>query len=84
MKVKRTYQLSSDTVEAVRKLVQQEHAAPSQDALVETALQEYIQRRRYQDESAVWAVAANDPSFREEVAQLEEEFQTADRAIWPE
>lgn len=82
MKVKRTYQLSADTVNAVRELVQRKHAAGSQDALVEAALRDYIRRLREAEEAEVWA-AASDPGLAGEGQLFEAEFRTADRESWP-
>lgn len=83
VKVKRTYQLSRETVEAVRELVGEKHAAVSQDALVEAALRDYIRRRRDAEDAEAWAMAAGDPDLTGEAQNMEVEFRSADRETWP-
>lgn len=83
MKVKRTYNLGAATVATVRELVEQRHLAPSQDALVETALADFFMAVRHADEARQFADAARDPDIAEEIATLEREFQTADGETWP-
>jgi hypothetical protein len=62
MKIKRTYNLSSDTVAAVKRLVEEEHRAPSQDALVEQAIREYARLLQDAADAALWAQAADSSS----------------------
>ena len=83
MKTKRTYNLSSETVAQVRMLVQR-RVAPSQDALVEMALEDFFMAVRHADEAQQFAEAALDPELVAEAAQLEAEFRTADLETWPE
>ena len=84
MKVKRTYNLSEQTVTTVREMVEQRHVAPTQDALVEMALTDFFMALRYADEARVFGEAANDPEVAAELALLEAEFAAADRETWPE
>ena len=74
MKVKRTYNLGAATVATVRELVVQRHLAPSQDALVETALADFFMAARHADEARQFAAAARDPEIAAENAALEREF----------
>jgi hypothetical protein len=83
VKVKRTYQLSREIVQAVRDLVQRRHLAPSQDALVETALREFVRRQRDAEEAEIWAAAASDPELAGEASRFEQEFGASDRQTWP-
>lgn len=84
MKVKRTYNLSPETVSAVRDLVERQHVAPSQDALVEMALMDFFMAIRHAQEAALFAQAAADPELAAESALLDAEFAGADRETWPE
>jgi len=84
MKVKRTYNLSEATVAAVRELVEKEHVASSQDALVEMALADFFMALRYREEARRFEEARHDPEIASELALLEQEFRSADREIWPE
>jgi hypothetical protein len=84
MKVKRTYNLSAETVSAVRELVERDHVAPSQDALVEMALRDFLLTVQHAEEACLFAQAAVDPELTAESALLEAEFKTADRETWPE
>ncbi len=60
MKVKCTYKLSADTV---KRLVEENHVAASQDALVEDAINEYAGMLREAEEARQWSRAADDPIF---------------------
>ena len=84
MRIKRTYNLRADTVAAVRELVEERRLAPSQDALVEMALEDFFMAVRHADEARQFAEAVRDPEIAREITALEREFQTADREIWPE
>jgi hypothetical protein len=84
MKVKRTYNLSEETVNTVRELVERHHVAPSQDALVELALTDFILALRHAREAELFAQAAADPELAAEAALLAAEVAAADRETWPE
>lgn len=84
MKLKRTYNLSPDTVAAVRELVEERHIASSQDALVEMALTDFFLSLQHADEARRFASAAADPDLARERSLLDREFRTADRETWPE
>ncbi len=84
MKTKRTYNLSTETVDMVRRLVEEQQVAPSQDALVEQALTNFFMALRYEQEARQFAEAASDPEIREELTLLEREFALADHETWSE
>jgi hypothetical protein len=84
IRVKRTYNLSEGTVEKVRELVEKGHVAPSQDALVEMALTDFIRALQDAEEARLWSAAASDPALSAEAALMEVEFGTADLETWPE
>jgi hypothetical protein len=82
-RVKRTYNLSPATIRRVREMAERYRVAPSQDAVVELAVDE-LQRRLLEDtEAATWEAAASDPEFVAEAGELEAAFRTADRETWP-
>ena len=82
-KQKRTYNLAPSTVRAVRELADEYHAAPTQDGVIELAVDELQRRLREAAEADAWEAAAGDPGFTGEVRELEEAFATADRETWP-
>jgi hypothetical protein len=82
-KEKRTYNLTPRTVRAVRELADEYHAAATQDAVVELAVDELQRRVREQMEADAWAAAAADPGFIGEVKDLEDAYRSADRDTWP-
>jgi predicted transcriptional regulator len=82
-KQKRTYNLAPETVRAVQELADSYHAAPTQDAVIELAVDELQRRLREVAEAGVWDAAATDPAFIGEAAELEDAFAPADRETWP-
>lgn len=82
-RVKRTYNLSANTVHRVREMAERYGVASSQDAVVELAVDELERRLRDAAEAAEWEKAASDPSFQAEVGDFETAFRTADRETWP-
>lgn len=82
-KVKRTYNLDPGTVTRVRELSEQYGVAPSQDAVIELAVDELERRLREQREADVWAAAAADPAYRTEIEDLASAYEPADRETWP-
>lgn len=82
-KEKRTYNLAPSTVRAVRELADEYHAAPTQDAVIELAVDELQRRLREDVEAKAWEAAAADPSFIGEVGELEKAYRRADRETWP-
>ena len=82
-KQKRTYNLAPRTVRAVRELADEYHAAPTQDAVIELAVDELQRRLREAAEADAWEAAAGDAGFMTEAMELDEAFATADRETWP-
>lgn len=81
-KTKRTYNLSRRTIETVQTLAER-RIAPTQDALVELAVDELARHVREADEGDAWAAAAADPEFTVEAEDLEAAYRTADAETWP-
>lgn len=82
-KVKRTYNLSEQTVRRVREISERYGLGRSQDGVVELAVEELERQLRYAEEAAAWAAAAADEGFQKEAAGLEAVFKTADGESWP-
>jgi len=82
-KQKRTYNLAPRTVRVVRELADEYHAAPTQDAVIELAVDELQRRLREALEADAWEAAAGDSGFIGEVQELDEAFARADRETWP-
>jgi len=82
MKTKRTYNLSSATVAMVKRLVDEEHVAPSQDALVEKAVAELDRLTRDADDARLWGQAAHDPAFQDEIHAIEADMPADDPGVW--
>lgn len=80
---KRTYNLAPRTVRAVRELADEYHAAPTQDAVIELAVDELQRKLDAEAEARAWEAAAGDPDFIAEVADLEDAYRSADRETWP-
>ena len=83
-RIKRTYNLPEETVRAVRELSEQYGLAPTQDAVVELAVDELRRQLRYAEEEELWARAASDPEFIAEAKDLTRAFAAADAETWPE
>lgn len=82
LKTKRTYNLSRRTIETVQALAERK-VAPTQDALVELAVDELARHVREADEADSWAAAAEDPDFSAELDELEALYSDADPTTWP-
>ena len=82
LKTKRTYNLSRRTIETVQALAKRK-VAPTQDALVELAIDELARHVRDTDEGDAWAAAAADPEYAAEADDLEAAYRTADAETWP-
>jgi hypothetical protein len=82
-RVKRTYNLAPRTVHRVREMAERYGVAPSQDAVIELAVDELERHIREQQEADAWAQAAADPQFQAEVAEVEGSYHDADRETWP-
>lgn len=83
-RVKRTYNLAPETVRRVREMTERYAVAPSQDAVIELAVDELERRLRDEREATAWEQAASDQAFRREVDELDTAFRTADRETWPD
>jgi hypothetical protein len=82
-RVKRTYNLAPATVRRVREMSERYRVAPTQDAVIELAVDELERRLRDADETTAWASAASDPDFRSETDEIQTAFRAADRETWP-
>jgi predicted kinase len=82
-RVKRTYNLAPGTVHRVREMAERYGVAPSQDAVIELAVEELERRIREQREADAWEEAADDPQFQAEATELEAAYGAADRETWP-
>ncbi len=79
-KAKRSYNLRLSTIELVKRLVDVEHIAPTQDALVERAIGKLARTLQEDIDARAWSRAARDPSVSAEDAQIEQEFPLTDTA----
>jgi hypothetical protein len=82
-RTKRTYNLSPVTVRRVRELAETYGVAPSQDAVIELAVDELDRRLREEREAALWEQAATDPEFKQEAQEIQAAYRSADRETWP-
>lgn len=82
MKVKRTYNLSPSAIATVKRLVEVEGIAPSQDALVEHAIAELDRLVRDVHDAQLWSQAADDPAFQAEIRQIDADLPADDLARW--
>ena len=82
-RVKRTYNLAPATVRRVREMSERYRVAPTQDAVIELAVDELERRVREADETTAWANAASDPDFRAETDEIQAAYRAADRETWP-
>lgn len=82
-RTKRTYNLAPATIKRVREMAERYGVAPSQDAVVELAVDELERRLRDDREAAAWGAAASDPAFAGEADDLEAAYRSADRETWP-
>jgi predicted kinase len=78
-RTKRTYNLSSATVRRVREMAERYGVAPTQDAVVELAVDELERRLREEREATIWEAAASDRALTE----LADAYRSADRETWP-
>jgi hypothetical protein len=70
-------------VVAVRELAATCGVAPTQDGVIELAVDELARRLRDDVEAERWARAAVDPAFRAESTGLAESYEAADGETWP-
>ncbi|MBI3924963.1 MAG: ribbon-helix-helix protein, CopG family [Armatimonadetes bacterium] len=85
MSVSKTFRLSEETARALEDLVAAGRA-PNQTALIEELIRRERLRLRIAEEEAEldrqWQEAMADPAFREEQADIHDEFALADEEIW--
>jgi hypothetical protein len=81
-RAKRTYNLAEATVRRVRELSDLYGAAPTQDGVVDLAVERLYLERREQAEAERWAAAAEDPDFQREMRDVQRELRYAES--WPE
>jgi hypothetical protein len=82
-RMKRTYNLAPATVRRVREMAENYAVAPSQDAVIELAVDELDRKLLEEREADAWELAATDPAFMAEAGELEEAYGSADRETWP-
>lgn len=80
-RTKRTYNLSPITVHRVRELAEESKVAPSQDGVVDLAVERLYLEVRANAEAARWEAAARDPAFTAEVRSIAADFR--DKESWP-
>ena len=80
-RVKRTYNLSAESVRRVRELASEYGVADTQDAVVELAIDQLYRAKRDEEEAVSWAAAAQDPDFKQAMAILSEAMR--DGQEWP-
>jgi hypothetical protein len=82
MKTKRTYRLSQEAVATVKRLAEQNGVAPTQDAVVELAIQELARQVEDEHDARRWIQASSDPAFQQEAADLAALFREDDHRAW--
>ncbi len=82
MRMKRTYNLSPDAIATVKRLVEVDHVAATQDALVEHAIAELDRILRDAHEARLWAEMALDTEFQAELVQIDRDLPSDDPARW--
>ena len=81
-RTKRTYNLAEPTVRRVRELCEKYGAAPTQDGVVDLAVERLYLEARERAEAERWAAAAEDPEFQREVRDVALDLRGAES--WPE
>lgn len=82
MRTKRSYNLSAATIATVKRLVEVDHVAATQDALVEQAIAELDRVVQDAHDAQAWSDAARDEEFQAEIARFASDFPPEDPAIW--
>lgn len=72
--MKQSYNISREAVETVKRLVDEQHLALSQDALVEQAINELARRVQDAVDARLWGEATADDEFQAEALQIDAEF----------
>lgn len=81
-RIKRTYNLAAPTVHRVRELAEVYGASPTQDGVVDLAVERLYLELRQQAEGDRWAAAAADPDFQREMREIQRDLSYAES--WPE
>lgn len=81
-RAKRTYNLAEPTIRRVRELSETYGAAPTQDAVVDLAVERLYLELRERAEGERWAAAAADAEFQGEVREIDRDLRYAES--WPE
>ena len=81
-RTKRTYNLAEPTVRRVRELSDLYGAAPTQDGVVDLAVERLYLELRERAEGERWATAAEDPDFQREMRDVQRQLRYAES--WPE
>ncbi|HVC79620.1 MAG TPA: hypothetical protein VNL35_03855 [Chloroflexota bacterium] len=82
MRIKRTYNLSPAAIETVKRLVEIDHVAGTQDALVERAIGELDRIIRDARDAQLWVEASRDADFQAEITQIEMDLPHDDSVVW--
>ncbi len=80
--IKRTYNLSPETVATVKRLAEIEHLAATQDAVVEYAIAELSRHLRDAQDAQSWSAAGDDGDLQQELHEIEADLPAADLAPW--
>ena len=82
MKIKRTYNLSAASIATVKRLVEVDGVASSQDALVEQEIAEFDRLIRDANDAQAWSQAAHDQELRAEIRQINVDLPDDGLADW--
>lgn len=80
-KSKRTYNLSEKTVHHVRELAGRYDSAPTQDGVVELAVERLHRQVMDAEEARRWTEASEDGGFRAEMRRIASQYDPVDS--WP-
>ena len=80
-RAKRTYNLDPSTVHRVRELAGLPDVAPSQDGVVDLAVERLYLEVQARREADAWETAANDPVFTSEMTGIVTDYR--DGEAWP-
>ena len=82
MRIKRTYNLSPETVATVKRLAEIDRVAATQDAVVEHAVAELSRQLCDLQDAQRWSEAPGDDGLQQELRQIEADWPSADVAPW--
>jgi len=85
-RTKRTYNLAEPTIRRVRELSEVYGAAPTQDGVVDLAVERLYLELRQAAEAAQWTHAATDSKFEREMREVDRDLRWAESGAesWPE